>query len=315
MGRRAGDRRRGAAAGCRRLPRRAAATGRAGLIAVLAAALAAAFGAGGGGSPPRPEAREPPIARLEAAVAPRRAVVRTATVTVGRSAEGRPIRAVARNGIGDARGGDGGGPLVLAFGCIHGDECAGIDALALADRGCPPYGDGLVLVPNLNPDGRAAGTRTNANGVDLNRNFAVRLAPDRRPRRSPVLRTSPVLRARDQDRPAADPRSATRRDDLVSPGVRAAGARLGPERPGGAPVRPPLRRAVLSHALARRHGPELAEPPLRRHELVRGRTAERGSRSRRSSRPGDLRPRRQAAGAIPWLTLRSPCARDNRGRR
>jgi protein MpaA len=140
------------------------------LIAVLAAALAAAFG--GGGSPPEPEAREPPIARLEAAVAPHRAVVRTARVTVGRSVEGRPIRAVARNGIGNARGGEGGGPLVLAFGCIHGDECAGIGALHRAERGCPPYGDGLVLVRNLNPDGRAAGTRTNADGVDLNRNFA-----------------------------------------------------------------------------------------------------------------------------------------------
>jgi len=147
------------------------------LIAVLAAAIAAALGGGAHTAVSKPAAREPPIARLEAAVAPRRAVVRTATVTVGRSADGRPIRAVARNGLGDARGGDGGGPLVLAFGCIHGDECAGIGALRHADRGRPPLGDGLVLVPNLNPDGRAAGTRTNANGVDLNRNFAAGWEP------------------------------------------------------------------------------------------------------------------------------------------
>ena len=117
-----------------------------------------------------------PLARLERAVAPRRAVVRTATETIGRSVEGRPIRAVAQNGIGDARG-SGGGPLVLAFGCIHGDECAGIRALRHADRGCPPYGDGLVIVGDLNPDGRAAGTRTNANGVDLNRNFSSSWRP------------------------------------------------------------------------------------------------------------------------------------------
>jgi protein MpaA len=142
------------------------------LIAILAAAMAAAL-AGGHSTTSEPAAREPPIARLEAAVAPRRPVVRTAIVTLGRSVEGRPIRAVARNGIGDARGGDASGPLVLAFGCVHGDECAGIRALRSAERGCPPYGDGLVLVPNLNPDGRAAGTRTNADGVDLNRNFAA----------------------------------------------------------------------------------------------------------------------------------------------
>ena len=147
------------------------------MIAALAAAVGAALAGGGHAPLSEPAAREPPIARLESAVTPRRAVVRTATATVGRSVEGRPIRAVARNGIGDARGGDGRGPLVLAFGCIHGDECAGIGALRRADRGCPPLGDGLVLVPNLNPDGRAAGTRTNANGVDLNRNFAAGWEP------------------------------------------------------------------------------------------------------------------------------------------
>ena len=106
-----------------------------------------------------------PIDKLVEAVAPERAVPRMASATIGHSAEGRPIRARAMNGLGE-------GPLILVFGCIHGDECAGIRAAARAWRGCPPYGSGLITVANLNPDGRVIGTRLNANGVDLNRNFA-----------------------------------------------------------------------------------------------------------------------------------------------
>jgi protein MpaA len=63
---------------------------------------------------------------------------------------------------------------VLVVGCIHGDEPAGIVVTrALAAARMPPELD-LWLVPDLNPDGRAAGTRTNARGVDLNRNFPYR---------------------------------------------------------------------------------------------------------------------------------------------
>lgn len=83
---------------------------------------------------------------------------------LGRSVAGRPLRALEL---------DGGAPRtrVLVFGCIHGTECAGtavVDELARA----PQRGIDLWLVRNLNPDGSAAGTRTNAHGVDLNRNFA-----------------------------------------------------------------------------------------------------------------------------------------------
>ena len=95
---------------------------------------------------------------------------RRVEATIGRSARGEPILATAANGLGR-------GPLVLAFGCIHGDECAGMRAVGRAWRGCPPYGGGLVTVPNLNPDGLALGTRLNARGVDLNRNFAADWRP------------------------------------------------------------------------------------------------------------------------------------------
>lgn len=41
-----------------------------------------------------------------------------------------------------------------------------------------PDGVGLAFIPDLNPDGAAAGTRENANGVDLNRNWDAGWQPD-----------------------------------------------------------------------------------------------------------------------------------------
>jgi len=84
---------------------------------------------------------------------------------LGRSWDGRPIDAI--------EVGDPGGTRVLVVGCIHGNETAGIPvALALAKL--RPVGVDLWIVPSLNPDGVARGTRQNAHGVDLNRNFPVR---------------------------------------------------------------------------------------------------------------------------------------------
>jgi hypothetical protein len=84
---------------------------------------------------------------------------------IGRSARGRSIE-VARFGGSNAR------RKVLVVGCIHGTECAGIKVARMAPSGCPlPYAD-LRLVENLNPDGYRRGSRLNARGVDLNRNFA-----------------------------------------------------------------------------------------------------------------------------------------------
>ncbi len=61
------------------------------------------------------------------------------------------------------------GPRVLVVGCIHGNECAGLAVVAALRRSHPR--EDLWLVPTFNPDGLAHGTRQNADGVDLNRNF------------------------------------------------------------------------------------------------------------------------------------------------
>lgn len=88
---------------------------------------------------------------------------------VGRSAGGREIRL---KQLGDPAL-DG---RLLVFGCIHGDECAarGIEPLS---NGCPDPDSNIYLVPTLDPDGAALGTRLNGRGVDLNHNFAVGWRP------------------------------------------------------------------------------------------------------------------------------------------
>jgi murein peptide amidase A len=82
----------------------------------------------------------------------------------GHSAQGRPIPVVEVEGA-HAR------TPVLVVGSIHGDEPAGIAVAQALEHAKPPAGVALWIVPDLNPDGVAAGTRQNAHGVDLNRNF------------------------------------------------------------------------------------------------------------------------------------------------
>jgi murein peptide amidase A len=87
---------------------------------------------------------------------------RVQRIPLGRSELGRPIVAYR---IGDPQG-----LPVLVVGCIHGDECAGIPIAQALERVHTQLD--LWIVPNLNPDGYAAGTRQNARGVDLNRNWS-----------------------------------------------------------------------------------------------------------------------------------------------
>jgi protein MpaA len=66
---------------------------------------------------------------------------------------------------------------ILVFGCIHGNETAGMRvARRLIAAPAPPRAE-LDVVPTLNPDGVARDTRGNARGVDLNRNFPFRWRP------------------------------------------------------------------------------------------------------------------------------------------
>ena len=66
---------------------------------------------------------------------------------------------------------------ILVVGCIHGNEPAGIAVARDLVTDPPPRHLALSVVPDLNPDGVAAGTRQNADGVDLNRNFPFHWRP------------------------------------------------------------------------------------------------------------------------------------------
>jgi protein MpaA len=83
---------------------------------------------------------------------------------IGRSVQGRPI-------IAKVLGANSAPRKILLVGCIHGNECAGLAILSALARLPVPKGIQLWLVGELNPDGTAADTRQNADGVDLNRNF------------------------------------------------------------------------------------------------------------------------------------------------
>lgn len=101
------------------------------------------------------------------------ALVATSAATAGTSKRPVPIllgrselgRLIVAYHVGDPHG-----TPMLVFGCIHGDECAGIPIAQALER--VHTGLDLWIVPNLNPDGYALGRRQNGRGVDLNRNWS-----------------------------------------------------------------------------------------------------------------------------------------------
>lgn len=90
--------------------------------------------------------------------------------SIGTSAKGRQLTSYTF----------GSGPRTVVYtGAIHGTEVSSralmlrwIDELEAAPRSIPNDVT-VVVIPVINPDGVASGSRTNANNVDLNRNFAT----------------------------------------------------------------------------------------------------------------------------------------------
>jgi len=89
------------------------------------------------------------------------------TDSAGTSAFGRDLTVFVRPIDEPAR-------TVLVVGGIHGNEPASPPSVRAMVGVAVPDDLELWLLPLLNPDGSAAGTRCNGNGVDLNRNFGWR---------------------------------------------------------------------------------------------------------------------------------------------
>ncbi len=83
---------------------------------------------------------------------------------IGYSVRGRPIVAV-------EMGNPAASHRILVIAAIHGDETSGIAIVRALEARPRPANLDLWIIEALNPDAVATGTRLNAHGVDLNRNF------------------------------------------------------------------------------------------------------------------------------------------------
>jgi protein MpaA len=114
-------------------------------------------------SAPPAQARQAPDQEPSGAVVGRR--------VIGQSVQGRDL--VAWH-LGEP--GRPGVPRVVLISTMHGNEGAPRQILQTLRDGVAVNGIDLWVVPAYNPDGLAAGSRRNAHGVDLNRNYPYRWA-------------------------------------------------------------------------------------------------------------------------------------------
>ncbi len=129
----------------------------------------------------------PPSSSRQLATADKPALVERKVI--GKSVRGRKIWAY-RIGDPDAD------VTAVAMSTLHGDEGATRQILRSLRDGRPVAGLDLWLIPTANPDGLARGTRKNARGVDLNRNFPWRWADlDGRYESGPRPASEPETRA------------------------------------------------------------------------------------------------------------------------
>lgn len=107
------------------------------------------------------------VANLAVAPAPSRERRSVREVRVlGTSVQGRKIRAFRLGQRATTRR-----ETVVLISTMHGNESATGQILRALKNAPPIYGVDLWVVPTYNPDGEARGTRPNARGVDLNRNY------------------------------------------------------------------------------------------------------------------------------------------------
>jgi protein MpaA len=138
-------------------------------------------------TPITPAAPAAPTASSAPDQGPRRPAV-VEVRTLGHAVSGRPIRAW--------RLGEPGKRRIVLVSTMHGDEPHTRRILESLRDGRPITGVDLWVVPTYNPDGLARGTRRNARGVDLNRNYPYRWADlDGSHESGPRPRSEPETRA------------------------------------------------------------------------------------------------------------------------